>query len=47
LQPPRSRSRPGLRWTLTIGAILLLGLVSAGVAWHWHVDEPTVNIDAE
>jgi TolB-like protein/Flp pilus assembly protein TadD len=36
-----------LRWTLTVGAVLLLGLGFAGAAWHWYPVAPTVSIDAE
>jgi len=43
----RSSARRRLRWTLSAGAALLLGLVSAGAAWHWYAARPTVNIDAE
>jgi len=45
--PARSRIRPRVRWTLAAGAVLLLGLVCAGAAWHWYAVAPTVNIDAE
>ena len=45
--PARSGIRAGLRWRLTVGAALLLGLGFAGAAWHWYAVRPTVGIDAE
>ena len=45
--PARSGVRPRLLWTLMVGAVLLLGLLFAGAAWHWRDVAPTVNIDQE
>ena len=38
--PARSGIRAGLRWTLTAGAVLLLGLGFAVAAWHWYRRRP-------
>jgi len=45
--PARSGIRASLRWTLAVGAVLLLSLGFAGAAWRWYAVAPTVGIDAE
>ena len=45
--PTRTRIRPGVRWTLAVSTVLLLGLGVAVAAWRWYDVAPKVSIDAE